>query len=179
VQGRWVYVPEVQEVAALCSSKALPKLRELTVVAQPERIVSSLFAAALIQRLDTIGFVFDNRSRSRSPRRPVLEAFEAPLRDAPTRVLRFELGPDYHTTHLELSRGDVDRGYREARMTVGPTTRGNWSQVLIDEAIGILDSLPKSVRVLHVSARRNTDARQAARLRAAAEQMQLDVCDVS
>ncbi len=174
VQGRWVYVPEVQEVAALCSSAALPKLRELTIVAQPDRIAPALFASALIQRLDTAGFVFDYRSRN--PRRSVLEVFSDALRDAPVRVLRFELGPDYHTTHLELTRGA--KGYQAASMTVGPTTRSNWSQMLIDEAIGILDSLPRSLRELRITTRRSTDPQQIARLRAAAEQMQLDVCDV-
>ena len=73
----------------------------------------------------------------------------------------------------------ADAGYRTAAITVGPTSRSTWSEVLINEAIGILDSLPASVRELRVTTRRNTDLQQAARLRAAAEQMKLDVCDVS
>ena len=174
VQGRCVYVPEVQEVAALCSCKALPRLRELVIVAQPDRIAPALFGSELIRRLDIAGFVFDYRNRS--PRRPVLEGFAGALRDAPVRVLRFELGPDYHTTHLELTRGD--RGYATATMTLGPTTGSSWSQTLVDEAIGILDTLPNTLRELRVTTRRNTDPQQVARLRAAAEQMQLDVCDV-
>ena len=174
VQGRWVYVPEVQEVAALCSAAALPKLRELTIVAQPDRVAPALFASALIKRLDIVGFVFDYRSRN--PRRAVLEVFADAMRDAPIRVLRFELGPDYHTTHLELRRSA--KGYHAATMTVGPMTKSNWSQALIDEAIGILDSLPRSLRELRITTRRNTDPHQISRLRAAAEQMQLDVCDV-
>jgi len=175
VQGRWVHVPEVQEVAALCSCRALPRLRELVVVAQPSLIAPSLFASALIQRLDTVGFVFDNRNRS--PHRAVLEAFADAFRAAPVRVIRFELGPDYHTTHVELTRGD--NGYHAATMTVGPATRGNWSEALVNEAIGILDSLPRTLRELRVTVRRNTDPQQVARLRAAAAQMQLDVRDVS
>jgi uncharacterized protein (TIGR02996 family) len=174
VQGRWVHVPEVQEVAALCSCRALPKLRELVIVAQPDRIAPSLFASALIQRLDTVGFVFD--SRNRSPRRAALAELADALRDAPVRVLTFELGPDYHTTLLALTRGD--HGYRTATMTVGPTIRSTWSQQLVDEAIGILDSLPKTLRELRITARRHTDPQQVARLRAAAEQMRLAVCEV-
>ncbi len=172
VQGRWVHVPEVQEVAALCSCRALPRLRELVIVAQPDRIAPSLFASALVQRLDTIGFVFDYRSRRRAPLADLTDA----LRDAPVRVLMLELGPDYHTTFLVLTRGDS--GYREATMTVGPTTRSSWSQQLVDEAIGILDALPKSLRELRITTRRNTDPQQVARLRAAAEQMRLAVCEV-
>jgi len=171
-QGRWVHVPEVQEVAALCSCRALPKLRELVIVAQPDRIAPSLFASALIQRLDTVGFVFDYRSRSRA----ALADLTGALRDAPVRVLTFELGPEYHTTLLALTRGD--RGYHHATMTVGPTTRSNWSQQLVDEAINILASLPPTLRELHLTARRHTDPQQVARLRAAAEQMCLAVCEV-
>ncbi len=173
VQGRWVHVPEVQEVAALCSCRALPKLRELVIVAQPDRIAPSLFASALIQRLDTVGFVFDYRSR----RRAALADLTDVLREAPVRVLTLELGPDYHTTLLALTRGEG--GYRDATMTVGPTTRSTWSQQLVDEAIGILDSLPTSLRELRITVRRHTDPQQVARLRAAAAQMRLAVCEVA
>lgn len=173
VQGRWVHVPEVQEIAALCSCKALPKLRELVIVAQPDRIAPSLFASALVQRLDTVGFVFEYRNRA--PGRAVLADLAEPLRTAPVRVLKFELGREHHATFLDLERGA--RGYERATMTVGPSTRrGN--QLVVDDAIGILDSLPKTLRELRITARRNTDAQQVARLRAAAEQMKLAVCDV-
>lgn len=173
--GRWVHVPEVQEVAALCSCRALPRLRELVIVASPERIVPALLGSALLQRLDTVGFVFDKRSRG-TPRRDVLGDLAPMLRDAPVPTLTFELGPDYNTTFLTLTRGDA--GYASAVMTVGPTkARGN-SQLLVDEAIGILDSLPK-LRELHITTRRHTEPQQVARLRAAAEQMRLAVCEVS
>ncbi len=175
MQGRWVHVPEVQEIAALCSCRALPKLRELVIVAQPERIAPSLFASELIRRLDTVGFVFDHRSRG-APRRDVLVELAPALLAAPVPRLIFELGPDYNTTLLTLNRGDA--GYRDATMTVGPTKSRGTSQLLVDEAIGILDSLPKSLRELRITTRRNTEPQQVARLRAAAEQMRLAVCEV-
>ncbi|MBA2540602.1 MAG: TIGR02996 domain-containing protein [Deltaproteobacteria bacterium] len=177
VQGRWIYVPQAQEVAALCSCSALPKLRELVVVASPDLIVAPLSGSQLIHRLDTIGFVFDYRGTWTVDRGPALALFASMLRDAPTNHLRFELGPDYHTTFLELTRGG-DVGYRTATLTVGPTTNSPWSEILINEAIGVLDSLPATVRELRITTRRDTDLQQVARLRAAAEQMKLDLCDV-
>jgi uncharacterized protein (TIGR02996 family) len=166
IQGRWVHVPQATEVAALCSCRALPKLRELIVVAQPDVIAPALLGSALARRLDTVGFVYD-------PRGPALAELADAFRTVPVPRLRFELGPHYHVTELELARGD--RSYQRATLTVGPT-RGSWSA---NEAIALLDELPATVRELHVTIRKRTDPQQAARLRAAAEQKRLDVCDVS
>jgi len=171
VQGRWVHVPQTEELAALSKCTALPRLRELIVVEDPELVAAALLASPVIQRLAVLGIVFDSRDE-RSPMR----WFAAALRDAPVATLRFELGPSFHTTTLQLERGA--RGYERVAMEVGPTSRSNWSEALVDEAIGLLDALPPSVREIRIATRRQTDPKQLARLRSAVAQLNLDVGEV-
>jgi uncharacterized protein (TIGR02996 family) len=171
VQGRWIHVPLTSELDALCQCTALPRLRELVVVEDPELVAEALFASPVMRRLETFGIVFDSRSDRRNP----LHHFTAALRDAPVATLKLELG-SYHTTTLQLERGA--RGYERLAMTVGPTMRSNWSEQLVNEAIAILDALGPSLRELRVTVRRQTDPKQTARLRAAAAQMKLDISEI-
>jgi uncharacterized protein (TIGR02996 family) len=172
IQGRWVYVPAAEELAALCTCTALPRLRRLTVADSPDLVAAPLLGAPVLERLDELGFVFD----SRNERRP-LRWFEAALNAAPVPTLAFQLGPEFHPTVLRLERGA--RGYERLWMRVGPTARGNWSETLVGEAIGVLDVMPPTLREVKIETRRQTEPAQVARLRAAAAQMKLDVCQVS
>ncbi len=172
VGGRWVYVPQVMELAALCSCSALPKLRALTVREDPDVVAGPLLGSEVIRRLDSLGFVFDVRNE----RRPPLELFAKALQTAPVATLAFELGT-YHPTTLALERGAT--GYERLTMTVGPTSRSNWSETLVQEAISILDVMPPSLREVRITARRATDKQQVTRLRTAAAQRRgLTVCEV-
>ena len=167
--GRWVDVPSTGELAALCAAAALPGLRSLAVAAQPELVVAPLLAAPVRERLDALTFVFEARGE-RAP----LRWFADALATAPVATLAFELAhSSFHPTELRLER-DTAGAYQRATLLVGPTSRSNWSETLVDEAIVLLDALPRTVRRLHVTARRHTDPRQLARLRAAVEQLALD-----
>jgi uncharacterized protein (TIGR02996 family) len=172
--GRWVHVPAVMELEALCTCSALPKLRELIVVEHPDLVADRLFASPVAKRLATLGFVYNTRNE----RRPPLQPFATALREAAIPALHFEIGPDYHTTIVDLERGA--RGYERVAITVGPTTRSTWSEQLVNEAIGILDALAVTgtLREARITTRKQTDPNQVARLRSAAAQMKLDVCDV-
>jgi hypothetical protein len=164
------------EIEALCTCSALPKLRELVVAEQPELVADRLFASDVAGRLDKLGFVFGN---TRGERRPPLQAFATALREARVPALHFEIGPDYHTTLVDLERGAT--GYERVAITVGPSvqsTRGNWSAQLINEAISILDALSPTLREVRITTRKQTDPGQFARLRTAVAQMNLDVCEV-
>jgi len=170
IQGRWVHVPAAMELAALCSCSALPRLRELVVAESPDLVADALLGSEVIRRLQVLGFAFESRGESRP-----LEPFASALRDAPVPRLRFELG-SFHTTHLELERGD--HGYRRLTMAVGPTSTRGWSAQLVDEAIAILDAMPGSLREVEITTRRLLDRTQFARLRTAVAQMDLDASHV-
>ncbi|MEO8699864.1 MAG: TIGR02996 domain-containing protein [Kofleriaceae bacterium] len=173
VQGRWIDVPEASELEALCMCRALPALRELVVVEDPDLVAEPLLGSAIVKRLEYLGFVFD----ARSERRPPLEWFAAALRDAPVATFALDLG-SFHTTTVRFERGAT--GYERLAMTVGPaTTRSNWSEQLVNEAIAILDAAPRTLREIRITMRRQTEATQIARLRAAASQMKLDLCEVA
>ena len=172
VQGRWVNLPSATELAALCECRALPKLRHLTVAERPELVAAALFASPVIRRLETLGIEFES-TNMRAP----MEHFTDALRDAPVPVLELQLGPDFHPTKLRLERGS--RGYARLAMHLGPTSRSNWSTTLVNEAIGILDAMPPSLREVRITARRQTEPTQVSRLRAAAAQMKLDLFEVT
>ncbi|HEU0033371.1 MAG TPA: TIGR02996 domain-containing protein [Kofleriaceae bacterium] len=175
---RWVHVPQADELAALCSCAALPRLRSLVVAEEPELVAAKLLASPVARRLATLGFAYE-ADHERAP----LRWFDSALREAPVPTLVFELSPTTSSgTMLRLDRGD--RGYERVELEVGPTTAKNrWSEWLVDQAIGLLDVLPASVRELRITARRHTDPKQVIRLRTAmaqrARQLALDVCELS
>ncbi len=170
VQGRWVHVPHVEEIAALCRCSALPRLRSLVVAEEPELVAEALLASPLVARLATLGFHYDSRGE-RTP----LRWFARALVSAPVATLAFELG-SVHPTHLMLERGA--RGYERVTLELGPTSRSNRSETLVNEAIGLLDALPPTVRELEITVRRQTEPTQLARMRVAAAQLKLAVCEV-
>jgi uncharacterized protein (TIGR02996 family) len=169
--GRVTASPDGQELAALCTCPALAQLRELTLAEHPELVAAPLLRAPVTGRLAVLGFVFDPLTE----RRP-LQWFDAYFQAAPVPTLRFEIGATHLATHVELTRGA--RGYHGARLEVGPTIRGSWSKALVDEAIALLDALPPSIRELRIAVRRFTDPAQVTRLRAAATQLNKDLCEV-
>lgn len=171
VQGRWVNLPSATELSALCECRALPNLAHLTVVERPELVAAALFGSKVIRRLQTLGIVFDS-TNVRAP----MQLFADALRDAPVPTLALQLRPEIYPTKLRIERGA--RGYERLAMEVGQGSRGSWSQTLVDEAIGILDAMPPTLREVRITTRRQTEPTQVARLRAAAAQMKLDVCEV-
>jgi uncharacterized protein (TIGR02996 family) len=177
VEGRrTAMVSDQSEVDALCACAALPELKRLTLRDDPVRHIYKIATAPVLERLEVLGFVYDRNNRFDAQRASPLVDFAKLLVEARVPTLRFEIG-HYHETELELERGA--RGYERARLVVGPTMKSNWSHQLVDEAIRMLDSLPKTMRELHVTARKWTEPQQLSRLRAAASQLQLDVYDVS
>lgn len=172
VQGRWVDVPLADELAALSQCRALPGLTTLVIAADPDLVARPLLTAPVTRRLNVLGFVYDTRSE-RAPLRWFTEALIA----APVPTLRFTLNPNFHPTTIELERGE--RGYHRVAIELGPTSRDNWSGVLVGEAIAILDILPATVRELRIKTRRHTAPAQVTRLRAAVAQMALDLGEVS
>jgi len=171
--GRLVDVPNNAELGALCTCPALPELESLVVVAQPELVAPPLLAAPVLSRLSALGFVFETAH----DRGPPLRWFAEALLAAPVATLSFEIGhSSFHPTELRLERGSS--GYERVALHVGPTSRSNWSEALVNEAIALLDAMPKTMRHLHITARRQTEPRQLARLRAAAEQLALDTCQI-
>jgi len=171
VPGRWVAVPSGDELTALCECAALPELRSLTVVAAPELVTARLLASPVLARLRTLGVAFEVAQDDRAPLRHFADA----LRLAPVARLELEISHSgFHPTGLALERDGT--AYTRALLIVGPTSRSNWSATLVNEAIVLLDALPKTVRHLHVSVRRHTEPHQVARLRAASEQLALESC---
>jgi hypothetical protein len=171
---RRVDISDQQEVDALCTCAALPDLRRLTIEDAPLLYIGRLEQAPLLERLAHLGFRYDRNNRFDARRSSPLVDFVPLLQQARVPSLRFEIG-SFHETVLELERGTTR--YERARMTIGPDMKSNWSTQLVDEAIRILDVLP-SIRELRVTTRRWTETKQVARLRAAATQMKLDVCEV-
>jgi hypothetical protein len=137
--------------------------------------VGKLANAPVLERLDRLGFLYERNNRFDEQRTSPLADFTQIFAGARVPQLRFEIG-SFHATELVLERGAS--GYERAHLTLGPTMKSNWSHQLVDEAIRMLDSLPRTLRELRVTTRKWTETQQVARLRAAAIQMKLDVCDV-
>lgn len=177
VEGRrQVRISDQSEVDALCTCRALPKLRRLALRDNPVLFVGKLANAEVLERLEHLGFLYDRNNRLDEQRASALVDFAPILAGARVPELRFEIG-GFHETELVLERGG--KGYERARMTLGPTMKSNWSHQLVDEAIRMLDSLPRTLRELRITTRKWTETQQVARLRAAATQMKLDVCEVA
>ena len=176
VEGRrQVDVSDQSEIDALCACTALPELVRLGLRDNPVLYIGKLVRAPVLERLEQLSFIYERNNRFDAQRTSPLVDFRQLLELARVPTLRFEIG-SFHETELVLERGA--KGYERARMTLGPTMRSNWSHQLVDEAIRMLDTLPK-LRELRVTTRKCTETQQVARLRAAATQMNLDACEVS
>jgi uncharacterized protein (TIGR02996 family) len=177
VEGRRnAMVSDASEVDALCACAALPNLKRLTLRDDPVLHVHKITSAPVLDRLEALGFIYDRNNRFDVQRASPLVDFAKLLAAARVPKLRFEIG-HFHETELALERGA--QGYERARLLIGPTMKSNWSAQLVDEAIRMLDSLPRTLRELHVTARKSLETQQLGRLRAAASQQGLDVYDVN
>ena len=175
VEGRrQVDVSDRSEIDALCSCTALPRLERLGLRDNPVLYIGKLVRAPVLERLAQLSFIYERNNRFDAQRTSPLVDFNQLLEVARVPTLRFVIG-SFHETELVLERGA--KGYERAHMTLGPTMKSNWSPQLVDEAIRMLDALPK-LRELHVTTRKWTETQQVARLRAAATQMNLDACEV-
>jgi len=173
VEGRrHVDVSDQSEIDALCTCVALPKLRRLALRDNPVLYIGKLARAPVLERLDELAFVYERNNRFDTMRASPLVDFKQLLDEARVATLRFEIG-SFHETSLVVER--EAKGYAHAHLTLGPTMKSNWSHQLVDEAIRMLDALPKTLRTLQLTTRKWTELHQISRLRAAATQMNLEV----
>jgi uncharacterized protein (TIGR02996 family) len=175
VEGRRrVEISDQTEVDALCTCVALPKLRRLAIRDSPVLYIGKLVNAPVLDRLERIAFVYDRNNRFDQQRASPIVDFVSLLQQARVPAVAFTIG-SYHETELQLERGAA--GYESGRLVLGPTMKSNWSHQLVDEAIRILDMLPKTLKRLRIAPTRFTETQQVARLRAAATQMNLEIVD--
>jgi hypothetical protein len=96
----------------------------------------------------------------------------------PRLTLRIEHS-GYHPTHVTLTRSDkkAKRVYGAAVIEVGPTTKSNWSDELVTEAIALLKVL-SGMRTLTIKQRSGIDPAMHARLSKTAKSMDLDTWSI-
>jgi uncharacterized protein (TIGR02996 family) len=169
--GRWVRRIGAEELAALMSCAALPKLRELEIRESDDAYLAQLWDAPVVKRLATLGFVIGTHGGFS------LLPFARALREAPVATIHFTLRPDYHSTIARFDRGDA--GYERLAMEIGPSSLTNWSETIASEAIQFLQAAPPSLREVRIATRRHFEAPARERVEEAARRLpQLSVCEI-
>ncbi len=157
---------------ALAECKALPRLRTLILEEDPYEVVT-LFGAPVLTRLQTFGLQFNSHAGWIDTCAPLFEK-------APTPRLTLQISHHgFHPTIVELSRSDAKsrRSYAAAKIEVGPTTKGNWADELVEEVIQLIRALP-GLRTLNIKKRKGVPPEVHARLTKAINALNLDTWTV-
>ena len=86
----------------------------------------------------------------------------------------------YHPTTIVLTRAaaKAKRSYATARIEVGPTTKSNWSDTLVEEVVELIRAVP-GLRTLAIEQRRALEPPAMKRLTNAVKGLKLDTWSIT